>query len=161
MGYPRCGMQDNVGSETDSRSSRFVLQGGRWETKALTYKITKYPTNLNRHEVDAEIVKAFSVWSDYTDLTFTAKRTNPVDIEIRFEEGEHGDRDPFDGAGGVLAHAYFPSSGGDAHFDDDEDWSINSAHGTTLLQVAAHEFGHSLGLTHSDVGSAVMAPFYM
>lgn len=50
--------------------------------------------------------------------------------------------------------------GGDAHFDDAEKWSIKSFTGTNLFQVAAHEFGHSLGLSHSDVRSALMAPFY-
>lgn len=50
--------------------------------------------------------------------------------------------------------------GGDAHFDDAEYWTIKSSRGTNLFQVAAHEFGHSLGLSHSDVRSALMAPFY-
>ena len=54
----------------------------------------------------------------------------------RFETGEHGDGDPFDGPGGTLAHAYFPVYGGDAHFDDAEQWTINSGRGTNLFQVA-------------------------
>lgn len=59
--------------------------------------------------MDVEVQRAFNVWSDYTDLTFTPK-TGQVHIEIRFETGEHGDGDPFDGPGGTLAHAYFPVS---------------------------------------------------
>lgn len=75
-------------------------------------------------------------------------------------ENEHGDGDAFDGVGGTLAHAFFPVFGGDAHFDDAELWTIGSPRGTNLFQVAAHEFGHSLGLSHSDVHSSLMAPFY-
>ncbi|CRK95035.1 CLUMA_CG008519, isoform B [Clunio marinus] len=160
MTMPRCGVRDKVGFGSDSRSKRYALQGSRWKVKALTYRISKYPKRLNRDDVDKEVAKAFGVWSEYTDLTFTAKKSNPVHIDIRFETGEHGDGDPFDGPGGTLAHAYFPVYGGDAHFDDAEQWTVNSARGTNLFQVAAHEFGHSLGLSHSDVRSALMAPFY-
>ncbi|XP_058465881.1 matrix metalloproteinase-14 isoform X2 [Malaya genurostris] len=160
MSLPRCGVRDKVGFGSDSRSKRYALQGSRWKVKALTYRISKYPSKLDRNEVDKEIAKAFSVWSEYTDLTFTPKKSAPVHIDIRFEVNEHGDGDPFDGPGGTLAHAYFPVYGGDAHFDDAEFWTIAKSRGTNLFQVAAHEFGHSLGLSHSDVRSALMAPFY-
>ncbi|XP_018395917.1 PREDICTED: matrix metalloproteinase-14 isoform X3 [Cyphomyrmex costatus] len=161
MATPRCGVKDKVGPAADGRSKRYALQGSRWRTKNLTYKISKYPTGLNKQEVEKEVANAFSVWTGETDLTFTRKTGHEnVHIEIRFEVGEHGDGDPFDGPGGTLAHAYFPVYGGDAHFDDSERWTIKSYRGTNLFQVAAHEFGHSLGLSHSDVKSALMAPFY-
>ncbi|CAG2058859.1 unnamed protein product, partial [Timema podura] len=136
--------------------------GSRWRVKALTYRISKYPSTsrLNKEDVDKELNNAFNVWAGVTDLSFTQKDSGQVHIEIRFEKGEHGDGDPFDGPGGTLAHAYFPVYGGDAHFDDAETWTIQSYRGTNLFQVAAHEFGHSLGLSHSDVKSALMAPFY-
>ena len=65
----------------------------------------------------------------------------------------------FDGPGRVLAHAYFPSDGR-AHFDEDETYTDGTSRGTNLLWVATHEFGHSLGLKHSDVRGAIMYPYY-
>ena len=104
--------------------------------------------------------KAFDVWARATNLKFERKFSGDVHIEIRFERRAHGDDDPFDGEGGTLAHAFFPVYGGDVHFDDDEDWTVNSYHGTSLLMTASHELGHSLGLSHSDVKTSLMAPFY-
>jgi hypothetical protein len=52
---------------------------------------------------------------------------------------------------------------GDAHFDEDETWTVTIPPGAgtiDLVTVAAHEFGHSLGLGHSAVAGALMAPFY-
>lgn len=162
MKTPRCGVKDIVGKGATARKKRYALQGSRWKVRTLTYKISKYPTTkrLSNSEVDKEIQKALQVWSDVTDLSFEQRSNGRVHIDVRFEDGEHGDGDSFDGMGGTLAHAYFPVYGGDAHFDNSEFWTIGSYKGTNLLQTAAHEFGHSLGLSHSDQYKALMAPFY-
>ena len=121
MRTPRCGVKDVVGnSDSMRRKKRFDLQGSRWKVKTLLYKISKYPSDLimTKSEVDAEIRRALDVWSNVTKLNFQQRTSGPVHIDVRWEDGEHGDGDPFDGPGGTLAHAYFPVYGGDAHFDN-------------------------------------------
>ena len=103
--------------------------------------------------------KAFSVWEEVVDLRFTRARSGRPDIEIKWAVGNHGDYDPFDGPGGTLAHGFYPQYGGDIHFDDSEDFTLNSYRGTDLFQTMVHEIGHSLGLKHSRVRKSIMAPF--
>lgn len=160
MLLPRCGVSDTVGTGDRARRKRYALHGSSWHKQEILYRISQYSRKLPVEDTQKELQRAFDLWSEVIPLRFIRRDFGPVDIEIRFVTGNHGDNTPFDGSGQTLAHAYFPQYGGDAHFDEDERWTFNIAAGVNLYQVAAHEFGHSLGLAHSDVKSALMAPFY-
>ncbi|XP_048641016.1 stromelysin-3 isoform X2 [Marmota marmota marmota] len=160
---PRCGVPDPPdGLNARNRQKRFVLSGGRWEKTDLTYRILRFPWQLVREQVRQTVAEALQVWSEVTPLTFTEVHEGHADIMIDFTRYWHGDNLPFDGPGGILAHAFFPKTHreGDVHFDYDETWTIGDNQGTDLLQVAAHEFGHVLGLQHTTAAKALMSPFY-
>ncbi|NXO48830.1 MMP7 protein, partial [Aramus guarauna] len=154
MKQPRCGVPDIA-------SYKLVPGNPRWKKTHLTYKIVSYTPDLPPKKVDDAIRRAFKVWSDVTPLQFHRVYRGYADIVIGFERYEHGDGYPFDGRGNTLAHAFSPGEGlgGDAHFDDDERWSEFN-HEVNLFLVAAHEFGHSLGLAHSNDREALMYPIY-
>ncbi|XP_076969235.1 stromelysin-1-like [Tamandua tetradactyla] len=154
MAKPRCGVPD-VG--------QFDTFPGvpKWRKTHLTYRIVKYTLDLPREAIDSAIEKALKVWEEVTPLTFSRVNEGEADIMISFAVKEHGDFFPFDGPGKVLAHAYPPGPGfyGDAHFDDDEQWTEDKV-GVNMFLVAAHELGHSLGLSHSTNTEALMFPVY-
>ncbi|XP_045923115.1 stromelysin-3-like [Micropterus dolomieu] len=150
------------GLSTQQRRKRFALFGGRWEKTDLTYKIIRFPWQMSEGKVRDVLQEAFGVWSAVTPLRFQEVTSEKADIIIDFNRYWHGDNLPFDGPGGILAHAFFPRTHreGEVHFDYDEHWTVGNSVGTDLLHVAAHEFGHVLGLQHSLELDAVMCPFY-
>ncbi|XP_020608242.1 matrilysin-like [Orbicella faveolata] len=163
MKKPRCGMPDDEAGET--RLRRYATSG-KWRKTSLTYYI-QHGRDLSRDQQDRIFAKALKYWADVSSLSF--RRVNSpssADLKISFGTRRHGGTSaertcgsPFDGPGKVLAHAYFPSDGR-AHFDEDETYTDGTSRGTNLLWVATHEFGHSLGLKHSDVRGAIMYPYY-
>uniref|UniRef100_A0A7N6ASE4 Matrix metalloproteinase-9 n=1 Tax=Anabas testudineus TaxID=64144 RepID=A0A7N6ASE4_ANATE len=46
------------------------------------------------------------------------------------------------------------------NYDDDKKWGFCPDKGYSLFLVAAHEFGHALGLDHSNIRDALMYPMY-
>ena len=100
----------------------------------------------------------------YKSEVWKKKFSSPGESGWYCYKRKHGDGYDFDGVGLDLAHAFPPGQdeiSGDAHFDDDEDWSVIPGRGKQLLQVLVHEFGHSLGLDHTDVGGAIMQGDYI
>ncbi|KAG8136951.1 hypothetical protein E2320_005510 [Naja naja] len=155
MKKPRCGVPD-LGS--------FILTEGnpKWEKNSITYRIESYTSDMHPSDTDEAIRKAFEVWSNVSPLTFTRIYDGEADIMMSFHTRDHGDNSPFDGPDGILAHAFQPGKhlGGDAHFDEEEFWTKDGPRGRNLFLVAAHEIGHSLGLSHSTDVGALMFPNY-
>ncbi|KAM4726212.1 collagenase 3-like [Anableps anableps] len=157
MKKPRCGVPDEQVAQFSTFGDNL-----KWNKNTLTYRIVNYTPDMSQAEVDDSIRRALQVWAKVTPLTFTKINSGTADIMISFGRQSHGDYYPFDGPDGTLAHAFAPSPdiGGDAHFDDDETFTFRSSSGYVLFLVAAHEFGHSLGLSHSDDRTALMYPLY-
>ena len=131
----------------------------------LTYHFINGTEQLPGDEERQLVRQAFDIWAAETPLTFTETNNRAAaDIEIAWARGNHGDGDPFDGPGQVLAHATFPNpfvpGGVILHFDDDERWVNSASQNVDLLTVAIHEIGHNLGLGHSDDPNAIMFASY-
>ncbi|TKS83772.1 Collagenase 3 [Collichthys lucidus] len=157
MKKPRCGVPDNEVASYSTFGNNL-----KWDKNSLTYRIENYTPDMSVSEVDDSINRALQVWAKVTPLRFTRIYSGTADIMISFGSRAHGDYYPFDGPGNTLAHAFAPAPGigGDAHFDEDETFTFRSNNGYVLFLVAAHEFGHSLGLSHSDDPGALMYPVY-
>ncbi|KAM7338098.1 hypothetical protein ACRRTK_004217 [Alexandromys fortis] len=146
---PRCGVPDVGGFTTFPGSPK-------WRKNHLTYRVENYTPDLPRESVDSAIEKALKVWEAVTPLRFSRLSEGEADIMISFAAGEHGDFIPFDGPGGVLAHAYAPGLGinGDAHFDDDEQWTEDTTDKTEALMYPVYKSSTDLArfrLSQDDV----------
>ncbi|XP_062854809.1 zinc finger protein 335-like [Trichomycterus rosablanca] len=121
MKQPRCGVPD-------VRNYQTFAGDLKWDHHDITYRILNYSPDMEASLIDDAFARAFKVWSDVTPLTFTRLYDGTADIMISFGKKDHGDPYPFDGKDGLLAHAYPPGEGmqGDAHFDDDEHWTLGA-----------------------------------
>ncbi|KAJ6655560.1 hypothetical protein lerEdw1_005031 [Lerista edwardsae] len=125
MRAPRCGVPD-VG--------RFLTFPGdlRWDHTDLTYRVVNYSPDLDVSVADDAFARAFRVWSEVTPLTFTRRETGDVDILIQFGTG--GESSTVMATPLTARTACWPTRSppgkdtfsGDAHFDDDEFWTLGT-----------------------------------
>lgn len=90
---------------------------------------------------------ALKVWSEATPLNFHEVGSHTADISVEFLQLDHHDGYPFDGPGGMVAHAFFPGDpqrAGSVHFDSDEDWTFRSPGKWSFIGQESHCGGVSL-----------------
>lgn len=149
---PRCGCIDaqNLGESF-------------WGLKTVPWGVSSFPTGLTQDRVIAIYTQAFAQWSAVCGLQFKQVDANQANIVIGTGRGARAN---FDGKNGTLAWAYLPSGRNftgrvEVRFDLDESWVDNpQAQGILLLNVACHEFGHAIGLSHNSVKNNLLNPYY-
>ncbi|XP_076595489.1 matrix metalloproteinase-17b isoform X1 [Chaetodon auriga] len=172
---PRCSLpdQDEPSKSPANQEGRNMKKRRRraismWARRNINWRLRSHPSSshLSREMIRSLVFYALRVWAEPTPLEFhEVGSPEAADLQIDFLHGYHGDDYPFDGAGGAVGHAFFPSDparAGGVHLDAEEEWTFRqpASEGTDLFTVLVHEFGHALGLAHSSSRHSVMRPYY-
>lgn len=149
----------------------YVTEGSGWADRnafgvPLQYVFTTLTTKVPASEVQTEILRAMHSWTAIANVQFTAGVNSAASstVAIEFGTSVNDDPTPFDPAGNILAHTYYPDPpnpepiAGDMHFNPAVNWNVGAD--TDIYTVALHELGHSLGLGHTDNPADVMYPYY-
>ncbi|XP_058180416.1 metalloendoproteinase 2-MMP-like [Rhododendron vialii] len=173
MTAPRCGVPDIVNGTNWMRGgkkeanhthstihavSHFTFFGDvKWPP--TQYQLTYAFAPQTSSNAIFAVARAFNTWASQTQFRFSQSQNfTSADLKIGFYRGDHGDGAPFNGANGILAHAFAPTDGR-FHYNGDYSFTVSPVRGSYHLEtVALHEIGHLLGLGHSKVRDAIMWP---
>lgn len=155
---PRCGMKDvaRIGGQTNQWLRSKANSG-------ISYHVVRYVGGISAAKQEAILMQAWENWEKVCGVKLIRRKSTDADIII---DASASRQEEFGDAGNVLAWAYLPQ--GSSHtgqlimkFDLAETWIDDpSLRGILMLNVATHEFGHLLGLDHTQIAGELMYPTY-
>jgi len=142
---------------------------GKWSSKSVTYYIN--PTNLDvtADAAEAATQGAASAWTTQTNANFQFVYGGRVNDTTTGYDQRNVVIYRNASNGGALATTYYWYSSNTISDADIVVWdgayqfytgSGSCSGGAYIEDVLTHEFGHALGLSHSDVADATMYPYY-
>lgn len=158
-------------------------RSGKWTKSVLVYKVMKSTFDITK-KMNIAVNIIMTMWDIETNLILRpAKELDVPEIRISFKSAT--EEPYFKDRPSTLAFAYYPEQGdvsgiiivNDTYYwnltgDEIDAYLIDPIHyvkgdgvkikGYNLIAVLGHEFGHTLGLTHSvnNASEDLMRPYY-
>ena len=151
-GIKICGVSEKVLEEARARQARWVNK------KELNWYLADRLPGMALEVYVAAIHNCFQNWQAVCGLVF--KQTTDAakaDFMVRVRR--------IDGGSGILAEHELPMGGNqtlNGWFDSSERWVVSGTPGQSidLIAVGTHEFGHGIGLSHTNIPQNLLNPIY-
>jgi len=147
----------------------YNIGASKWSTNVVTFYANPNNPGTSAESAEEALKQAMAAWSDQSNANFRIVYGGRVDDTNVGYDGRNVTIFRNEADGGYLARTYTWSSGGtlvDADVVFFHPYPMYGAYdfcpavGYYIQDVATHEYGHAIGLDHSDVGDSTMYAGY-
>jgi hypothetical protein len=148
-------------------TSGYMLSGPSWAPGPVPFRVNTTNLDLPDAAVPPALIAGAGAWTTQTNASFQFQYAGTSTVTTNTYDGVNVVMFRNASSGSAIATAYWWSSGSRIIDADIVFWdgafrfftgSTGCSGGFYIEDIAAHEFGHALGLGHSAVAGATMYP---